>query len=120
MSAAWAYQLLLGEEHEFVKEDLRGQFNEYGKTCRLVLKAIELMPAPGAGGLPTRKELLKLFMEEGGISTRAQRRYVYRRCGYIKVDVEFAPSSDQNNHEQRPDDRITDISKPFLERPILD
>jgi dCTP deaminase len=51
MSAAWAYQLLLGEEHEFVKEDLRGQFNEYGKTCRLVLKAIELMPVPGAGDL---------------------------------------------------------------------
>ncbi len=56
MSAAWAYQLLSGEEHEFEKEDLRGQFNEYGKTCRLILKAIELMPIPGAAD-PPRAEL---------------------------------------------------------------
>jgi dCTP deaminase len=58
MSAAWAYQLLFGEEHEFLKEDLRGQFNEYGKTCRLILKAIELMPIPGAAD-PPRAELPK-------------------------------------------------------------
>lgn len=64
----------------------------------------------------TRKELLKVFMEEGGISNRRQRRYVYRNCGYIKVDVEFAPASDLNSHEQKLDDRITKISKPFLER----
>lgn len=35
----------------------------------------------------TRADLLKVFMEEGGISKRTWRRYVYRRYGYIKVDV---------------------------------
>ena len=68
----------------------------------------------------TRAELLKVFMEEGGISSRSRRRYVYRRCGYIKVDVEFEPAGDTNSHEQSPDDRISKISNPFLEWSIRD
>src|SRR5208282_2435447 len=40
----------------------------------------------------TRKELLEVFTEEGGISARTQRTYVLRRCPYIKVDVEFSIS----------------------------
>ena len=68
----------------------------------------------------TRGELLKVFMVEGGISTRTRRRYVYRKCGYVKVDVEFAPAGDQDNIAERPGDRITKISKPYLELTIMD
>ena len=69
----------------------------------------------------TRGELLKVFMEEGGISARTWQRYVYRKCGYVKVDVEFAPASDKDNTPRdRPDDRITKISKPYLELSIMD
>ncbi len=68
----------------------------------------------------TRAELLKVFMEEGGISNRTWRRYVYRKCGYIKVDVEFAAVGNLDSHEQSPDDWITKISKPFLEFAIMD
>lgn len=68
----------------------------------------------------TRGELLKVFMEEGGISTRTWRRYVYRKCGYIKVDVEFEPAGGKNNIEEDPANRITKISKPYLELPIMD
>lgn len=39
----------------------------------------------------TRADLLKVFTEEGGLSTRTQRQYVYRECPYIKVAVEFEP-----------------------------
>ena len=39
----------------------------------------------------TRRDLLTVFMPEGGISTRLFRRYVFRGCQYIKVDVEFTP-----------------------------
>jgi hypothetical protein len=66
----------------------------------------------------TRRDLLKVFMEEGGISFQTQRRYVYRKCGYIKVDVEFAPSGKPSDPSS--DDRITKISKPFLEFAIMD
>jgi hypothetical protein len=66
-----------------------------------------------------RGELLKVFTTEGGLSTRQQRRYVYRDCPYIKVDVEFA-SIEDGQQVERPEDRIIKISKPFLEFGIND
>jgi hypothetical protein len=69
----------------------------------------------------TRADLLRVFKEEGGISTRTWRRYVYRDCSYIKVDVEFEPVGElENKLSQSPRDRIIKISKPFLEWSILD
>ncbi len=68
----------------------------------------------------TRRDLLKIFTEEGGISTRTWRQYVYRRCAYVKVSVEFAPVGDPSIHEENPDDRITKISQPFLQLSIMD
>ena len=69
----------------------------------------------------TRADLLKVFVEEGGLSTRIWRRYVYRECLYIKVDVEFEPvGNTEDKLPERPTDKITKISKPFLEWSILD
>jgi hypothetical protein len=67
----------------------------------------------------TRRDLLKVFMEEGGKATRAWRRYAYRKCAFVKVDVEFALVGDPGADEG-PDDQITKISKPFLELTIAD
>jgi len=39
MSAAWAYQIIYGEEREIAKTSKR-RFSEYTKTCKLVLAAI--------------------------------------------------------------------------------
>ncbi len=44
MSASWAYQVLYGEKREAEFTDRDKRFEEYEKTCRLVLKAIELIP----------------------------------------------------------------------------
>ena len=68
----------------------------------------------------TRVDLLKVFNEEGGLSTRTQRRYVYRDCPYIKVDVEFEPVGELDQASESPNDRIIKISKPFLEWSIID
>lgn len=69
----------------------------------------------------TRADLLKVFKEEGGISTRTWRRYAYRDCPYIKVDVHFeAVGEPAPRFAESPRDKITKISKPFLERSILD
>jgi|SRR5215216_3367036 len=69
----------------------------------------------------TRVDLLRVFKEEGGISTRTWRRYVYRDCSYIKVDVEFEPVGEpENKVSQSPRDKIIKISKPFLEWSIVD
>jgi len=66
----------------------------------------------------SRGELLKVFTTEGGLSTPRQRKYVYRDCPYIKVDVEFAPT--QEGPVERQDDKVTKISKPYLEFGVYD
>jgi hypothetical protein len=69
----------------------------------------------------TRVDLLKVFREEGGLSTRTQRRFAYRDCPYIKVDVEFEPVGEpEDKLSQLPEDKIIKISKPFLEWSIID
>ena len=65
----------------------------------------------------TRSELLVLFTTEGGLSTTAQRTYVYRLCPNIKVDVKFAASS---REEELPTDKIIQISRPYLAWSIMD
>jgi len=68
-----------------------------------------------------REDLLKVFKEEGGLSTRMWRRYVYRDCPYIKVEVEFeAVEQKEDKATEYPSDRIVKISKPFLEWSITD
>jgi hypothetical protein len=67
----------------------------------------------------TRKELRKVFKEEGGLSTRTQRTYVYKGCPYIKVNVTFsavgAPGMDESD-----DDRLTSISGAYLAYSVMD
>lgn len=82
-----------------------------------VLKEIETVK-PGM----TRAELLNIFREEGGISTRKSRQYTHRDCAYIKVEVEFEPVGGAEDRELTEDssDRIVKISRPFLEWAIID
>lgn len=69
----------------------------------------------------TRAELLKVFREEGGLSTRTWRRYAYHDCPFIKGDVEFeAVGEPEGRLGESPNDKIIKISKPFLERSISD
>jgi len=69
----------------------------------------------------TRSDLLKVFTEEGGMSNRFGRRYVYQGCAYIKVDVRFkSPRSHDDGWEEEPGDVIVSISKPYLEWSIKD
>lgn len=75
----------------------------------------------------TRAELLKVFTTEGGLSTGLNRKYVYRECPYIKVDVEFEPVGRPARDTQErvtlleaDRDVIKNISKPYLEWSILD
>lgn len=64
----------------------------------------------------TRKDLLRVYTVEGGLSTRTHRTYVLKGCPYIKVDVEFRPIGDvQNGLIQSPNDQILQISKPYLD-----
>ena len=69
----------------------------------------------------TRKNLLRVFTTEGGVSTRTHRTYVLKGCPYIKVDVEFAAASQERDlSTELPDDRIIKISKPYLDYSVID
>ena len=67
----------------------------------------------------TRAELMKVFTTEGGISFPAHRILVHRLCPYIKVEVDFT-LSDPKQKDERPTDKVSKISKPYLEWSIID
>ena len=74
----------------------------------------------------TRADLLKVFCEEGGLSTVKQQTYVYRKFRMFKVDVTFSHSYSTFDESKKPItskspfDIITKISKPYLEGAIID
>lgn len=64
----------------------------------------------------TRKDLLSVYTEEGGIPTRTQQTYGLKGCPYIHVDVLFAPVGDARNLlVKNLNDKILNISKPYLD-----
>jgi hypothetical protein len=84
-----------------------------------VLKSLREMEAVKVG--MTRADLLKVFAEEGGLSTRRQRTYVYKECLYFKVDVKFGPVGDPAGpFRESPDDKIVEISRPYIDYSVLD
>jgi hypothetical protein len=67
----------------------------------------------------SRNDLLKVFREEGGLSTRSHRTYVYKDCPYIKVDAVFSVV-DAPGLTESGDDKIVSISGPYLAYAIMD
>ena len=70
----------------------------------------------------TRADLLRVFREEGGLSTRTDRQYVYRDCPYLKVAVEFEAVEETETLKlpEDPRDKIVKISRPFIEWSVVD
>jgi hypothetical protein len=68
----------------------------------------------------TRAQLLQIFTTEGGVSSRTQHHYVYRKCGLMKVEVTFSPVGSPQRLDEDPRDKIKTISKPYLEFYIAD
>ena len=66
----------------------------------------------------TRKSLSGSFEENGGLRFRTQVRYVFKDCPYIKIEVEF--SAEDESVYGNPDDKVVNISRPYLEYPAAD
>ena len=108
-----AGSMILGQESMYPPASQIDQ--EHTQWIDSVMRSI-LTIKPGA----RRKDLLKIFTVEGGISWRKQRKYVYKGCPYIKVDVEFAPVGNKDQPTEMPGDKIVSISRPYLEYSIRD
>lgn len=87
---------------------------EHGKWIASVIDAIDAIK-PGM----TREAMKEVLQEEGGLSTRTHRTYVYKQCPYIKVNVVFAPT-DADPGTEKPEDKVVSISRPYLEYRIMD
>lgn len=116
LAAALLVAMVVGVLGQEIKIDARPEQkidDEHTQWIDQVMRSIATVK-PGM----TRRDLLRVFTEEGGISARSQQRFVYRHCPYIKVDVQFSPLDDAQ--ERSPDDKIAKISRPFLEYSISD
>jgi len=92
------------------------------EACQFIAQAIEATKSLKAG--MTRSELDKNFTEDGGITFIGQgqhhARYVYRKCPYIKIDVDLTVAGVDEKPAMSPTDRILKVSRPYLEHPFYD
>jgi hypothetical protein len=60
----------------------------------------------------TRRELEELFQPGGGLQTSDKMNYSYRKCPYIRIDVEFEldPAADRPS----PNDKVKSVSTPYI------
>jgi len=86
------------------------------KSVALAIRSIATV-TPGM----TRSDLLQVFTTEGGLSNRRHRTFVYRRCPYIKVDVDFLPAANELDWiTEMPEDKIVKMSQPYLQWSVMD
>jgi len=97
---------------------LAGARSDGTQDCKLIVQALEAVKKLKAGMF--RADLAKDFEQDGGVSFRQQGRYLYKKCRYIKVDIEFSGRDMTTRVTPLPDDQITSISRPYLEYPLTD
>jgi hypothetical protein len=68
----------------------------------------------------TRAKLERDFRHDGGLEFSNQERYDYKKCLFIKIDVQFTHAQADTSHRLSPADTIVHVSKPYLEWPYND
>ncbi len=85
------------------------------KTADILAECAQIKPGT------TRAALMRVFVEEGGLSTPQHRTFAHRSCPYIKVDVEFKlAGANAPPVEERSTDAVAKISKPYFAWSIAD
>ena len=95
----------------------KSQTDAVPKPCQFVAQALSDHQRIILG--TKRAELESYFTLDGGVQFPGQSRYVYSKCPYLHVDVEFNLSKPNVVAPSR-DDRITKISKLYVEYPAAD
>ena len=71
----------------------------------------------------TRNGIENRFPMDGGLQSVSPVRIVHPTCPFFKIDVEFdlkRDAADQNRAIRGGDDKVTKVSKPYIERPFFD
>ena len=91
---------------------------ENSPECALAERALAAYQEIKPG--TTRKEVEKNFDYDGGIHFRERGRYTYRGCKYIKLGVDFSVEPDIGNTPDPSNDKVTAVSKLFIDYPVKD
>jgi hypothetical protein len=92
---------------------------EESPSCKLVAEALNSTTKLKVGML--RADLEKDFDPDGGISGQDRGMFTYKRCHYIKIEVEFeAHEISSGSQASSPTDRVSKISRPYLAYPVSD
>jgi hypothetical protein len=95
------------------------QADKQDQSENLIKEAISIAGNLKEGSI--RSEVERDFELDGGIQSRGLSRYMLKKCHLIKIDVTF--SKDKNSGTWivgSPDDKVTSVSKPYLEYPVMD
>jgi len=68
----------------------------------------------------TRREVEKYFVSDGGLQFPNSTRYVYPKCVYIKLEVDFSPAPSRDRALASAEDIVTRVSKLFVNYPVKD
>ena len=87
--------------------------------CSIVTSALQAVDHIKKG--MSRAEVEKEFRTEGGLFTREETFYVYRKCPLIKIKVTFERDPSYKDFATgSPKDRVLSVSQPYLQYPVMD
>jgi hypothetical protein len=97
--------------------------SEQCADCSLVGEALKAAEELKVG--ITRGQIEKVFKEDGGMQFPQTAIYTYRKCGYIKIRVDFDPTKVDIEYAKKhfafsPKDVVVNISRPYVEYPVKD
>ena len=90
----------------------RGGHAQNPSSCAAVEQALVDRGRIKAG--VTRREIERHFVQDGGAQFPGNTRYVYARCRYLHVDIEFRAKSSTGDLFS-PDDIVTNASKLYVD-----
>ena len=106
---------LLYAQREMPSTKINKDYTAWVENC---LKDFETIKA----GM-TRSEIENKFPMDGGFQSVCPVRFAHPTCPYFKIDVEFEHKRDaahQGRAISDKADKITKVSKPYIERPFAD
>ena len=90
------------------------------RTIHNGLKVVSGILSPSR---PARGQVEAKLTIDGGLQSVSPVRFAHPACGYFKIDVEFEfkrNAADQNRAIADKADKVTKVSKPYIERPFAD
>ena len=93
------------------------QENAHSNDCGLIKQALADYQHVKVGA--TRAEVGRYFVPDGGAQFPSRTRYIYPRCNYLHVDVEFELTK-PTEVSSSPEDKVVGVSKLYIEYPAKD